>query len=76
MNRIQNYVIWLDGFLDACQGTPTPDQTKKIKEKLNNIFEHVADKPQIPLGELHGLYPHGGAGKPSVDAQGNTLYRC
>ena len=76
ITKTQNFVIWLDGFLEACGGTPTTDQTTKIKSKLNDIFDHVADKPVIPLGESHGLYPHNGAGKPSTNSAGQTLYRC
>lgn len=44
MNKTKNFVIWLDGFLEACQERPTKNQTKIIKDKLNSIFEHEADK--------------------------------
>ena len=43
----QRFVIWLKGFLDACESTPNEKQVFIIKDTLNSLFEHVADKPQI-----------------------------
>ena len=85
MKQTQNYVIWLQGFLDACDDTPTKKQVQTIKNKLNEIFEHVAEQPKEEkptleeLGEKHnfpvyndGITNHGGL---SIDEQG-TLFRC
>jgi hypothetical protein len=60
MTKTQNYVIWLQGFLEACDDTPTKKQVTTIKNKLNDIFEHVADEPVKKLsieelGKIHGF---------------------
>lgn len=85
MTKTQNYVIWLQGFLDACDGTPTKKQVLTIKNKLNDIFEHVAeqpkeDKPTLEeLGDKHGfpvyhdgITNHGGI----FPSEENVVYRC
>lgn len=46
MNKMQEYVVWLQGFMDAIDKKPTQNQVKQIKEKLNSIFEHVAEPPK------------------------------
>ena len=61
MNKLQTFVIWLDGFLDAAGPHLTTEQTTTVKNKLNNIFEHVAEEPKKPnptleeLGSIHGF---------------------
>ena len=66
MNKLQTFVIWLDGFLDATGPQLTREQTTTIKNKLNNIFEHVAEEPKKPnptleeLGNEHGFPVHQG----------------
>lgn len=63
MEETKNFVIWLDGFLEACGPTPTKEQVEKIKSRLNGIFEHVAEipaseneKPSLgELGQEHGF---------------------
>jgi len=45
MTKTQRFVIWLNGFLEACEENPNPEQVEKIKARLNDIFEHVAVKP-------------------------------
>ncbi len=47
MNKSQSFVIWLDGFLSATDNNPTTEQVKKIREKLDDVFEHVVDTPTI-----------------------------
>ena len=47
MDKIQTFVIWLDGFLDASGDQLNIHQTNMIKNKLNRIFEHVAEEPSI-----------------------------
>lgn len=85
MNKLQTFVIWLDGFLDAAGANITPEQTMTIKAKLDKIFDHVAEeskeqqKPKPTLEELgaeHGF--HGKTGFPNSlghDEDGN-LMRC
>lgn len=86
MNKLQGFVIWLDGFLSAAGDNVTVDQTKTIKKKLNDLFEHEAEPPkkQNPtleeLGEQHGFpvtpgFPGENNGFPGRDEDG-TLYRC
>lgn len=84
MDKLQNFVIWLDGFLDATGDNINISKTNLIKNKLNNLFEHVAEPvehkstPQ-DLGKQHGFqeivglpnYEH-----PDTDANGEKLYRC
>lgn len=85
MTKTQNYVIWLQGFLEACDETPTEKQVLIIKNKLNDIFDHVAESPKKEkltleqLGEKHnfpvyhdGITNHGG----TFPNDENVLYRC
>jgi hypothetical protein len=61
MNKMQGFVMWLDGFLDASEGSINVAQTKTIGKKLNDLFEHEAEPPKNPnptleeLGEQHGF---------------------
>jgi hypothetical protein len=65
MDKIKTFVIWLDGFLDASGDQLNIHQTNMIKNKLNRIFEHVAEEPSVnevsqnptlaELGEQHGF---------------------
>jgi len=85
MTKTQNYVIWLQGFLEACDETPSKKQVQTIKNKLNDIFEHVAEQPKEEkvtlqeLGKKHnfpvyedGVTNHNGL-FPSED---DVKYRC
>ena len=80
---MQTFVIWLDGYLSAIGEAPTVEQTQFIKDKLDGLFEHVAEKPYKPtlpeLGEqydfpVHNGWPHNrpvwGSGEDDV------VYRC
>lgn len=47
------FCSWLEGVFDIIQTTPTQEQTILIKNKLNDVFEHVVEqninnKPQKP----------------------------
>ena len=46
MTKTQRYVIWLKGFLDACDNKPTDKQVEIIKGVLNSLFEHEALPPK------------------------------
>lgn len=84
MDKLQNFVIWLDGYLEATGDNINISKTNLIKNKLNDLFEHVAEKTPVKydlkaLGEIHGFKVHDGLphyGGPSTDANGETLYRC
>lgn len=61
MNKIQNFVIWLDGYIDAI-GTDgfNISKTNVVRNKLNGLFEHVAEpvvesKTLEELGQEHGF---------------------
>lgn len=70
MNKLQNFVIGLDGYLDAVGDEINISKTNLIKNKLNNLFEHVVEpvvEPVAPegqtleeLGEEHGFQVHQG----------------
>ena len=49
MNKTQRYVIWLKGFLDACDGAPSEKQVQIIKGVLNSLFEHEAEPPKTEV---------------------------
>jgi hypothetical protein len=34
MNTSQDFVNWLEGFLDACKNSPTPQQIKEVRKKI------------------------------------------
>lgn len=60
MNKTQTFVIWLDGYLDAVGDEINVTKTKVIRDKLNDIFEHEADKLEEKqslqdLGKQHGF---------------------
>ena len=49
----KNFIIWLDGYLEACGNELSESQTELIKNKLNSLFKHEAEnKPTLEeLGE-------------------------
>ena len=83
MDKLQNFVVWLDGYLDATGDNINISKTNIIKNKLNDLFEHVAEKTEVKyslqeLGEKHGFPVYNGLpdyGKPHFGDDG-TLYRC
>lgn len=84
MDKLQNFVIWLDGFLDATGDNINISKTNLIKNKLNDLFEHVAEpvehKPTLQdLGKQHGFQVFDGPpkyGPPYTDSNGNVLIKC
>ena len=34
MNTSQDFVNWLEGFLDACKNSPSPQQIKEVRKKI------------------------------------------
>lgn len=48
----RQFCVWLQGFLDACDSLElTVNQTVKIKQKLESVFEHEAgESAQVPSG--------------------------
>jgi hypothetical protein len=44
-NKLQAFVIWLDGYIDAVgEDGFNISKTNMVRNKLNNLFEHEADK--------------------------------
>ena len=37
MNTPENFINWLEGFLDACKNNPTPQQIKEIRKKISAL---------------------------------------
>lgn len=80
MDKLQAFVVWLDGYLDATENNINISKTNLIKNKLNGLFEHEAEKltPKPnktlqELGEEHGfpVFPN----QLGRDEDG-VLYRC
>lgn len=44
MDKLQNFVVWLDGYLEACEDEINISKTNLIKNKLYNLFEHEEPK--------------------------------
>jgi hypothetical protein len=44
MDKAQSFVIWLDGYLDACGDELNISKTNLIKNKLHRLFDHIEDK--------------------------------
>jgi hypothetical protein len=34
MNTAQDFVNWLEGFLDACKNSPSPQQIREVRKKM------------------------------------------
>jgi hypothetical protein len=72
MDKLQQFVIWLDGYIDAVgEDGFNISKTNVIKNKLNGLFEHEAEKldeqPQITLPTNYDL---------PQDPDGSVVYRC
>jgi hypothetical protein len=37
MNTPENFINWLEGFLDACKNKPTAQQIKEIRKKISDL---------------------------------------
>jgi len=82
MTKTQQFVIWLDGFLEASSNNDLKSaDVKKIKTKLDNIFEHVAEKPAHKktledLSKEHNFPVHSGLPHNSWPPSNGDIYRC
>jgi hypothetical protein len=86
MNKLQNFVVWLDGYLEATGDEINISKTNLIKNKLYRLFEHEAEtlsetpkKSLQELGKEHGFkvkpgFPDSNSGL-GRDEDG-VLYRC
>ncbi len=85
MNKMQNFVVWLDGYLEATGDEINIGKTLLIKSKLNGLFEHepetLSEEPKESLQDLgikHGFKVNDGFPGSIIlgrDEDGN-LYRC
>lgn len=78
MEKLKNFVIWLDGFLDDKKSL-NESQTKKVSDKLNSLFEHEADnqktdEPSKPIDFKPNISQDFGLGR--VDPITGVKYRC
>lgn len=80
---MQTFVIWLDGYLEAVGDNMNISKTNVIKNKLDRLFEHVAEPVEIKptlasLGEQHGFPVY--VGFPNNERLGEdengVTYRC
>ena len=60
MDKMKLFVIWLDGYMAACGPVMTEDQTSVVKDKLNNLFEHVAEPVEIVSTSGRVVFVHTG----------------
>lgn len=71
-NKLQLFVIWLDGFLASTGDNLDTEKTLILKNKLNSLFEHEAellsDNKEITNQQSVFLRPN--------DGNPNELYRC
>jgi hypothetical protein len=82
MDKLKLFVIWLDGYIEACGTELNIHQTNVVRNKLNDLFQHeaepVEEKPILEeLGEKHDFHlkpilPNGLHGR---DEDG-IVYRC
>ena len=86
MNKLQNFAIWLDGYIEAVgENGFNISKTNVVRNKLNDLFEHVAEPAEDPkktleeLGEEHGFnvttQPNDYLGFGGKGPNGET-YRC
>ena len=77
MDKLKLFVIWLDGFMEACGPELNEKQTNIIKDKLNGLFEHEAEtinKPSLEeLGKIHGFEV---SSEPIKEKKDDVEYRC
>lgn len=80
METTKLFVMWLDGFLEACGNELNEAQTKVVKDKLNSLFHHEAEtviKPTLEeLGQQFNfpVFHHGLHGYESPSEEGTM--RC
>jgi hypothetical protein len=59
-NKLQAFVIWLDGYIEAVGDDGfNISKTNVVRNKLNNLFEHVAE-PVVESPTLDELFPDNG----------------
>lgn len=86
MEKFKLFVIWLDGYMQACGSSLNEEQTTIIKNKVDVLFEHEANtltkepnKTLEELGQEHGFTVHQGFPNQSNGLgrdENGVLYRC
>jgi len=69
MEKLKNFVIWLDGYLED-KTILNESETKKVEDRLNSLFEHEAGKESNDKPS----YTPFGAGY--TDPETGEVYRC
>jgi hypothetical protein len=81
MDKLQTFVVWLDGYIEAVgEDGFNISKTNVIKNRLFNLFEHVADKIEEPVKEAPEPDVSTGQNGPKVSdltyQGGGRIYRC
>lgn len=53
MNTPENFINWLEGFLDACKNKPTAQQIKEIRKKISELSLDVRVTHNRSTGEIY-----------------------
>ena len=89
MDKLQNFVIWLDGYIQATGDDMNVSQTNVVRNKLDALFAHEADalqdkptleelgaKHEFPVYEDFPPYSSESNWSPNNSGLDGTLYRC
>ncbi len=81
MDKLKLFVVWLDGYMEACGQQLNEEQTSVVKNKLDGLFEHVAEpvKEKITLeqlGDKHGFTVSTNGRHGFHRSDNGELYRC
>jgi hypothetical protein len=71
MEKLKNFVIWLDGYLED-KTVLNEAETKKVSDRLNSLFQHEAEK-ESSIEFSHKPIPFGPGYK---DPETGEVYRC
>ena len=67
MTTSEDFVNWLEGFLDACKNAPTPMQIREVRKKIANI------RPVAGVEHYNSLWDSNMATKASTSFSTITL---
>lgn len=61
MNTAEDFVNWLEGFLDACKNSPSSQQIKEVRKKISlvrqssdNVYQSLWD-PSMPARSVNAF---------------------
>jgi hypothetical protein len=81
MDKGKQFIVWLDGFFEACGSTLNEEQTTIVKNKLDSIFDHSAKDSveELKVEELGISWVDTPQTNPNVGAgfgDSDVIYRC